>query len=247
MAKLYGLIGNPLSHSFSKAYFEKKFKKEKLINCIYNLYEIKEVELVLEVVNGNPSLLGLNVTIPYKEEIIPLLDSLDESALSIGAVNVIKIIENKLIGFNSDYYGFEQSLLKWLPSELSGINALILGSGGSAKAVKAVLIRNNISYTTVARKSSMNSITYRDLHESNHVAKNKLIINTTPVGMSPRTNEFPDIAYNQITSSHFVYDLIYNPAESFFLKKALAQEAQIKNGLEMLELQAEKSWEIWAS
>lgn len=247
MTKLYGLIGNPLSHSFSKEYFENKFDNEKLIGCIYNLYEIKEVELVLEVIKQNPSLLGLNVTIPYKEAIIPLLDSLDESALGIGAVNVIKIIENKLIGFNSDYYGFEKSLLKWLPDELSGLNALILGSGGAAKAVKAVLIKNNIGYTTVSRKSSMNSITYLDLKESNLIGENKLLINTTPVGMSPKVNECPDLAYNQLTSSHFAYDLIYNPSKSRFLKKAYAQGAHIKNGLEMLELQAEKSWEIWSS
>jgi len=247
MNKMYGLIGYPLSHSFSKKYFEDKFRNENLQDCIYSLFEIREVEMVLDVINENTSLQGLNVTIPYKETIIPYLSKLDESATKVGAVNVIKIEENTLVGYNSDFYGFEKSLLNWLPSDVSNVSALILGSGGAAKAVKAVFRANNINYTIVSRKSSSSSITYSELQKSALFSNHHLIINTTPLGMAPNLNESPKLPYEKITADHFVYDLVYNPIQSQFLQKSLAQGAKIKNGLEMLEFQADKSWEIWTS
>ena len=247
MGKLYGLIGYKLSHSFSKQYFEEKFLKEQLADHRYELFEIGNVQEIKRILEQNPNLDGLNVTIPYKESIIPYLDHLDKSAEKVGAVNVIKIENSSLTGYNSDFYGFQTSLFKWLPIDNENLSALILGTGGAAKAVKAVLTSNNIPFTMVSRRASIEAISYGDLKNSNLITENKLVVNTTPLGMAPNLDRYPDIPYKQIGKNHYVYDLIYNPSETMLLKKAGENGATIKNGLEMLELQAGKSWEIWTS
>lgn len=247
MANMYGLVGYPLSHSFSKKYFQDKFLQEGLDDHYYELFELQGIEEILGIIKNNPNLAGLNVTIPYKESIIPFLDHLDDSAKRVGAVNVIKIQNNSLTGYNSDFFGFESSLLNWLPLKTRDLKAVILGTGGAAKAVEAVFRANKISYKLISRTKTSNTLTYDELNTSSLIADSQLIINTTPLGMAPKIDDCPDISYDQLSDEHFVFDLIYNPAESKFLRKARIQEAMVKNGLEMLQLQAEKSWEIWTS
>ena len=240
--KKYGLIGFPLSHSFSKEYFNVKFLDENINDCHYKNYELKslnEFNLILK----EKDLLGLNVTIPYKEEIISYLDEIDEIAKKIGSVNVIKISRGRLIGFNSDYLAFNQTIKEWLPS--LKLSALILGSGGSSKAVKYALDNLNISYTIVSRNASANKISYDDLNKGNFFSENKLIINTTPLGMFPKLNSCPDIDFSQLNEENYVYDLIYNPEITDLLSRARKTGAKIKNGLEMLHLQAKISWDLW--
>ena len=247
MQNLYGLIGFPLTHSFSKKHFTEEFLTQGLANHEYELFPIERIENIRNIIHEHADLKGLNVTIPYKESVIPFLDNLNESAKQVGAVNVIKIKDGITTGYNSDFYGFQQSILNWLPHNYQHINALVLGTGGASKAVIAVLKSLSIECRLVSRKSSDKASTYASLNSSSRVAESKFIINTTPLGMNPKIEEFPDIPYSQITSDHFVYDLIYNPERTEFLNKCAAHGAKIKNGLEMLELQAEKSWEIWTS
>lgn len=247
MTKVYGLIGNPLSHSFSKKYFDAKFLKEGLADHDYNLFEISSINYLRVILDNNPGLAGLNVTIPYKESVIPFLDKLEESAKLVGAVNVIKIENGSLTGYNSDFYGFESSLLNWLPQNIIGLSALILGSGGGSKAVQAVLKANEIPFKVVSRNKTLDAYTYNELKTNSLITNNHLLINTTPIGMAPKIEACPDIPYEQLNKHHHVFDLIYNPSQSLFLEKALAKKASVKNGLEMLQLQAEKSWEIWTS
>ncbi len=245
MARVYGLIGYPLSHSFSKKYFTEKFAREGLAGHDYQLFEIRAIRELQNILDANPQLLGLNVTIPYKEAVIPYLHRLDPSAEKVGAVNVIKIRDKKLTGYNSDYYGFEQSLLAWLPEDHRHLKAIVLGTGGAAKAVTAVLTAHDIPYTLVSRRKAGQTITYAGLKSSDLMAESRLIINTTPLGMAPHTGQCPDIPYTRLGPGHFVYDLIYNPEQTELLHRAAARGATTKNGLEMLHLQAEKSWEIW--
>lgn len=240
---LYGLIGFPLSHSFSKKYFTEKFQKENIPNSKYELFEIKDVEQIIEIIKNNPDLKGFNITIPHKENIIQYLDDIDPAAKEIGAVNVVKIIDGKLKGYNSDYYGFLQSLLT-LIGKPSTIKALILGTGGAAKAVKAALNELNIPFKFVSRKKDGNNFSYQELNET-VLSDYKLIINTSPIGMYPNVDNCPEIPYHYLTSSHFLFDLVYNPEETTFMKKGIEKGAKTKNGLEMLHLQAEKAWEIW--
>ena len=247
MKRLYGLIGYPLTHSFSKKYFEDKFRQLNIKDCTYRLFEIKVIEALELIIQDNANLAGLNVTIPFKEQVLPYLDSLDESALKVGAVNVIQFEGDRRIGYNSDYYGFEKSLFPWIHEDKNNLTALVLGTGGAAKAVTAVLQSHNINFILVSRNKSANAITYDDLMNSSRVATSKLIINTTPLGMHPHINAYPEIPYQDIGHNHYVYDLIYNPSETLFLKKAKEAGAAVKNGQEMLILQAEKAWEIWSS
>lgn len=246
MPKLFGLIGHPLTHSFSKKYFEDKFSKEKLDNCRYELFDLKNISHIEKILMNNSDLVGLNVTIPYKESVIKYVDFLDSSAEKVGAVNVIKVRENGLSGYNSDFYGFHKSLINWLHGK-SIDSALIFGAGGASKAVCAALKEMEISYQIVSRSESKGDFLYDDLKKSGLIKDSQLLINTTPVGTFPKIDEAIPIPYNEITSDHFVYDLIYNPSISKFLSYASDRGAEIKNGLEMLELQAEKSWEIWNS
>ncbi|MEM9671462.1 MAG: shikimate dehydrogenase family protein [Cyclobacteriaceae bacterium] len=239
---LFGLIGYPLSHSFSKRYFSEKFQRENISDSRYELFEIQSIDNLPEVLK-QPNLRGLNVTIPYKQQVMQYVDELDPIAERIGAVNTVRIRGSRKSGFNSDYYGFRNSLLPWL-DEASISRALILGTGGASLAVVCVFQDLDIDYTYVSRKTSEKAISYSDLKKED-LSSYPLIINTTPLGMSPNINTFPDLDYQQLTSDHFCYDLVYNPEETAFMKLARERGAQVKNGLEMLHLQAEKSWEFW--
>ncbi len=241
--KKYGLIGHPLTHSFSKKYFTEKFEKEQLTDCEYHLFDISTINELTTVLKNNPELKGLSVTIPYKETVMAFLDKIDEEAKIIGAINTIKIENNKLIGFNTDYFGFKQSLKPFL--EISQERALILGTGGASKAVYHALTSLNINCLFVSRNPKQeNEISYNDVDE--YVIKHhQIIVNTTPVGTFPNINDKPAIDYSQITSKHLLYDLVYNPAETEFLKEGKLQGAIVLNGLQMLQLQAEKAWDIW--
>ncbi|MDD2961786.1 MAG: shikimate dehydrogenase [Muribaculaceae bacterium] len=242
---LYGLIGYPLGHSFSKDYFNQKFLAEG-INANYINFEIPDINFLMEIISENNNLNGLNVTIPYKEQVIPYLDELDDDARAIGAVNVIKFIKSKnsikLKGYNSDVIGFCNSIEPLL--RLHNTDALILGTGGAAKAVEFGLKKLGIGTQYVSRTRQENAITYDDLDEE-AMHKYTVIVNTTPLGMYPNVGQCPDIPYQYITPDHLCYDLLYNPDETLFLKKAKEKNAVIKNGLEMLLLQAFAAWNIW--
>ncbi len=244
--KTYGLIGYPLSHSFSKKYFSEKFLKEGIKGHRYELFPIESIELLPDVLAENPSLCGLNVTIPYKVAVLYFLNEIEEAAEKIGAVNCIAIRnfegEYYLKGYNTDAYGFEASLKPLLTAQHQ--KALVFGDGGAAKAVKYVLDKLQIEYTVVVRKDTPGCILYEAVTPE-ILATHKLLINTTPLGMSPHTETYPEIDYTLLGSEHLAYDLVYNPLETAFLKKAAAQGAVVKNGLEMLHKQAEKAWEIW--
>lgn len=248
--KQYGLLGKTLQHSFSKKYFTDKFEKESLPNCSYELYEIAEIALFPTLVANIPNLCGMNVTIPYKQQVIPFLSELDISASKVGAVNVIKFEKSgKTIGYNSDYYGFMQSLInltKAIKLDLKKANALLLGTGGASKAVAVALTDLGVSYKTVSRDSQKADYSYIDLNDL-IIKNNTIIVNCSPVGTFPDISQSPDLPYQALTSSHLLYDLVYNPVQTMFMTKGLAQKAIVKNGLEMLELQAEKAWEIWNS
>lgn len=243
----YGLIGYPLKHSFSISYFNEKFQSEN-INAEYVNFEIPRIEDFMEVVEENPNLRGLNVTIPYKEQVIPYLDELDKDTAKIGAVNVIKIIPQgkgdvKLVGYNSDIIGFTRSIEPLLQSH--HVKALILGTGGASKAVFHGLANLGIEATFVSRTKKSNDIlTYQELTPE-IMQEHTVIVNTTPLGMYPNVDACPDIPYDQLTPNHLLYDLLYNPHETLFMKKGMERGATVKNGLEMLLLQAFVSWEIW--
>jgi len=245
--KKYGLIGYPLTHSFSKKYFTEKFQNEKLWDCEYENFEIRNIEDLPALFNMYPDLLGFNVTIPYKESIMPYLDELSHVAKKVGAVNVVKISGNqRKVGFNSDYYGFRHSLENWLGTDKKNLKALVLGTGGAAKAVKCVLEDCNLPYRTVSRKSGKGDYTYADfVSYPEKISEYRLIINTTPLGMYPRLQEAPNLPFENMDATYYLYDLIYNPGKTLFLEKGETVGASIKNGYEMLVLQAEKSWEIW--
>ncbi|MFN3839884.1 MAG: shikimate dehydrogenase family protein [Cyclobacteriaceae bacterium] len=243
MEKVFGLIGSTVSHSFSKSYFDEKFFREGLRDHRYELYPLTTIQEFKKLVADTKGLTGLNVTLPYKEQVITFLDEIDSEAQKIGAVNVIKVKNGKLIGYNTDSEAFFETVSKWLPKDKK-ISALILGTGGSSKAVQQALTRLGIVHKTVSRSEGKADYTYDELTPK-IIKENKLIINTTPLGMSPNTDGLPPIGYENLTKDHYVYDLIYNPARTQFLQKAEIRGATIKNGLEMLHVQAEKSWQIW--
>lgn len=243
----YGLIGYPLGHSFSMGYFNEKFKAEH-IDATYVNFEIPSIDNFMGVIEENPNLCGLNVTIPYKQQVIPYLNELDKDTEQIGAVNVIKIIRQpkgkvKLVGYNSDIIGFTQSIEPLLrPTHKK---ALILGTGGASKAVFHGLKNLGIEPTFVSRtKKNEKVLTYEELTPE-IMATHTVIVNATPVGMFPKVDFCPEIPYDCLTSDHLLYDLLYNPNETLFMKKGEAQGAVVKNGLEMLLLQAFHAWEIW--
>ncbi len=241
--KTYGLVGKQISYSFSRGYFSDKFSKEAIASTYVNfdIPVIADIQTVL----SNTEIGGLNVTIPYKEQIIPYLDSLDPIAKKIGAVNVIKFDPNgNRIGYNSDYYGFKNSLTPHLHSNIK--KALILGTGGASKAIAYALESLGIQYTFVSRNPDEDQLAYHQL-DQDIIHDYKLIINCTPIGTHPNTDHYPDIPYEYLTTSHILYDLIYNPETTTFLKKGKEKGATIINGLKMLILQAEKAWEIWNS
>lgn len=245
MEKIFGLIGLTVSHSFSKSYFDEKFFREGLRDHHYELFPLNNVSEIEDLIKNTKGLAGLNVTIPYKEQVIPYLHEVDPAAKKIGAVNVIKIQNGQRKGFNTDMEAFYETIEKWLPKEKS-FKALILGTGGSSKSVQEALIKLKIPYKLVSREASRGNYTYQDLEKQPKIIRDSnLVINTTPLGMHPNTNTMPPIEYEQLTPDHYVYDLIYNPARTMFLQKAEMRGAVVKNGLEMLHVQAEKSWTIW--
>lgn len=239
----YGLIGKKLGHSFSKRYFTVKFTREGIANAVYELYELPTIAELPQLWHQKPDLVGLNVTVPYKEEVIPLLDELDEAAARIGAVNTIKIKAGKTTGYNTDYIGFRNSLEKFYPATINS-KALVLGSGGASKAVCAALEDLGINYTILSRNPEAGQLNYSSLTPE-LLGQYSLIINTTPLGMYPDTENCPAIPYQALTVAHYLYDLVYNPEETLFLKKGKEAGAQTINGLEMLYGQAEAAWQIW--
>ncbi|WP_138433802.1 shikimate dehydrogenase family protein [Winogradskyella algicola] len=238
----FGLVGKNISYSFSRGYFADKFTNEGLPHTYVN-FDLESIEELKEIIENTSNLKGLNVTIPYKEEVIPLLDKLNKRAKKIGAVNTIKLKKGKLIGYNTDYYGFKNSLKPHLKKHHK--RALILGTGGASKAIAHALKKLDIEYYYVSRtKKEGVTYTYSELTED-IIRSFQIIINCTPIGTFPNINECPNIPYDGITDKHILYDLIYNPEETKFLNCGKLKRATIINGLEMLKLQAEKSWEIW--
>jgi len=244
----FGLIGYPLGHSYSKRYFENKFEKLELDDHIYQLFEMEFLKEFPTLWSNQRDLVGVNVTVPHKENVIKFLDGLDMSAQKVGAVNVIKKEGGKLRGYNTDYFAFKDSLEDWLEdSEFEG-KALILGSGGASKAVSASLKDLEIPFSQASRMKSRGDISYDQLTNEPEIIKDfKLVINTTPLGMKPKVDTCPEIPYDLLDEGYWLYDLVYNPETTLFMKKGLARGAKVKNGYEMLISQAKKSWEIWRS
>jgi shikimate dehydrogenase len=258
--KKYGLIGYPLTHSFSKKYFTQKFLDENITDSVYDLYTLEHIKDLQDLLDQHPNICGLNVTIPHKQNVLKYLDWIEHDARNAGAVNCIRVIKQspllaafsgevgieghdfRLEGFNTDIYGFEQSLRPLLKGHHT--DALVLGDGGAAKAVKCVLQNLEINYKVVSRRPHGDNLLFKDL-KPKHIKSHKLIINTTPLGTAPNAEECPDIPYEAITDDHLLYDLVYNPPETLFLRKGAERGATPKNGYEMLVLQAERSWEIW--
>lgn len=244
--KRYGLIGFPLGHSFSSKYFTEKFAREGIKDALYENYPLEDLELFPKLIENTEGLSGLNVTIPHKTTIIRFLSETDKDASAVGAVNVIGITdergEKKLKGYNTDIYGFRESLLPHLGS--SHIKALILGTGGSSLAVRYVLTSLGINYVNVSRTPSSFNISYRDLTDD-LLSESTLVINTTPLGMYPEIEFCPDINYGVLSERHILYDLIYNPEMTKFMSKGEERGCKVIGGLQMLHLQAEKAWEIW--
>ena len=242
--KSFGLIGHPLEHSFSKKYFENKFEKEHL-DCSFSNFDLENLNNLDEIISENTDLQGFTITHPYKNEVIKHLDFIEENAKEIGAVNVVKIdSDRKLHGFNSDYIGFQGLLEDAIQDRKIG-RALILGTGGASKAVSFVLKNKNIDLQFVTRNIRLeNQISYSEL-KNDGFHDNELIINATPVGMHPNANNCLDLPFETLNSTNILIDLIYNPAETVFLKKGKLQGAKIYNGLKMLYLQADAAWEIW--
>ena len=246
---LYGLIGYPLSHSFSKRYFNEKFRREGLEDYHYELFPLEKIEALPALLKAHPGLRGLNVTIPYKQQVMSYLDKLEEGAASVGAVNTIKIREGRLTGYNTDVYGFERSLRQFLEDNeaaIAGLQALVLGTGGASKAVAFVLQKMGIQFQLVSRNNKPGTLTYQKLNET-LMQNHRLIINTTPLGMLPKVETYPEIPFQYIGPQHLLYDLVYNPEKTAFMARGSQQGAAVHNGLAMLHLQAEKAWEIWNS
>jgi shikimate dehydrogenase len=244
--KLYGLIGYPLGHSFSKQYFTEKFEREGLTDCFFEAFPIKSIGEFSALISANPLLKGLGVTIPYKEQVLQFVDELSDEVKFIGATNSIKITGNKLIAYNTDITGFEQSFSKGLQPVHT--KALVLGTGGASKAVQYVLKKSGIDFLVVTR----NEISKDGFIHYHHIGQKiisgyQVIINCTPVGMSPNENTAPEIPYHLLTKDHYLYDLVYKPAKTLFLQKGEERGAIIQNGYDMLLIQAEASWKIWNS
>lgn len=251
--KEYGLIGHPLGHSFSKKFFTDKFCREG-IDASYANFDIPDASMLMDIIQEHPNLVGVNCTIPHKESVMQILDSITPEAQEIGAVNVIKILRSKehstgtsernfkLIGYNSDIIGFKQSIAPLLNAYHR--NALILGTGGAAKAVAVGLRQLGLTHTYVSRSPKEGCLTYEDI-TTETMGKFQVIVNCTPVGMFPHTDEAPQLPYEALTPQHILFDLIYNPEETLFLRKGREKGATTKNGMDMLRLQALAAWDIW--
>ena len=243
----FGLIGYPLSHSFSKKYFTEKFRREHIDDCLYENFSLASIDALPGLLSSQPELIGLNVTIPYKQQVIPFLHSSNDVVQRIAACNCIHIKNGQLFGFNTDVYGFEYSLQRHLKPHHT--KALILGTGGASKAVEYVLQKHGISYKSVTRNPSFESdqyISYKEVTPT-VIEAHTLIVNTTPLGMYPNVDECPDLPYRFLTSKHYLFDLVYNPELTQFLLHGQQHNCIIKNGFEMLIIQAEENWKIWNS
>lgn len=240
----FGLIGFPLGHSFSKKYFTEKFARENRSDCVFELYEFPQVDNFRSVIEREKELEGLSVTIPYKEQIIPYLDALDPACERIGAVNCIRIREGKKVGYNTDYLGFKQSLTTWLGESIP--NALVLGTGGASKAVQQALRDLNVAFLLVSRTKQKEQLTYQDLREdTSWMQEYPLLINATPLGTYPHVEGMPELPLEQLDGRNLVYDLVYNPARTRLMQECISRGGKVKNGQDMLELQAEAAWKIW--
>jgi shikimate dehydrogenase len=245
--RTFGLLGRSLAHSFSQTYFSQKFDRLGLTDCHYELFELAEASELSHLLASQPDLAGLNVTIPYKEQIWPYLTRIASSAALVGAVNVIEFLpDGSLVGHNTDYIGFRESLRKFYPTQADNRRALVLGTGGAAKAVGVALRELGIPYWLVSRDSLGANLTYEELTPA-IVSAHSLIVNTTPLGTYPAVDECPALPYSALTPQHYLFDLIYNPRETLFLQRGQAAGAHVQNGFEMLELQAEAAWDIWNS
>lgn len=240
----FGLIGKNISYSFSRGYFTKKFSELGLEQHSYENFDLEQIDLFKNILEQNVDIKGFNVTIPYKEQIMPFLSKIDPEAKAIGAVNTIKIVKNETIGYNTDAYGFQKSIEPYLKNHHK--KALILGTGGASKAVAFVLNKLGIAYKFVSRNPKNDQLNYKDLSKE-VLSSYTVIVNCTPLGTYPNINEKPDIPYNFITEQHLLFDLIYNPEKTAFLLAGEQEGGEISNGSNMLEFQAEKSWEIWNS
>jgi shikimate dehydrogenase len=244
----FGLIGYPLGHSFSKKYFTEKFLREHISDCSYENYQLENLDTFSELVSSEKELFGLNITIPYKSEIIRFLDEIDAEAEEIGAVNVINIKRYpnkiKLYGYNSDVTGIRDTLLPFIGSSVT--NALVLGTGGSSRAVCYVLNKLGLKVDLVSRDRKPGTLIYSEIDKV-VLERTQIIINTTPLGMFPNISGMPDISYHNLNKNHILFDLVYNPEITSFLKRGAEQGCTILSGLKMLHSQAEKSWEIWNS
>ncbi len=242
--KLFGLIGFPLTHSFSKKYFDNKFDEEKITNCDFANFEIPQVNDIIPLIKQNPGLQGFAITIPYKQQILPYLDWMSDDVRQMSACNCVKIINGKLHGYNTDVTGFEISFKELLKPH--HLKALVLGTGGAAQAVIFTLKKMGIRYLSVSRNELANGIIYDDLNEA-LIEEYSIIVNTTPLGTYPKITEYPTIPYQYITPQHYLFDLVYNPPLTQFLLNGQEQGAAIKNGYDMLTIQAEENWKIWNS
>lgn len=238
----FGLIGRSLKHSFSRNYFTQKFQDLQITDCSYELFELQSIDQFPALVKSLPDLAGLNATIPYKEEVIPFLDELHPDVQQMGACNCILVRAGRLIGYNTDYIGFRDSLVPKLTKPHQ--QALVLGSGGASKAVRYALESLGMAVQTVSRSAATGNLTYEQLSEE-ILEEHTLIVNTTPLGMYPEVDAAPAIPYQWVTNEHFLFDVVYNPAKTKFLALGEERGAQIANGEEMLVLQAEANWKIW--
>lgn len=245
MERLFGLIGYPLSHSFSKRYFTEKFEREGIAGCRYELFPLEYIEDLPKLLKRQTTLCGLNVTIPYKQAVLPYLQELEAGAEAIGAVNTIRIANGKLTGYNTDAYGFIESLQRFLQeSDKQPPGALVLGTGGAAKAVVWALQQLGIPHLSVSRRVEPGCILYENI-DKERLTTYPLLINTTPLGMSPYTGACPPLPYDLLDRQNLLYDLVYNPEQTLFLQKGKQAGCHTTNGLEMLYLQAEKAWSVW--
>jgi len=242
--RLFGLIGYPLSHSFSQKYFTEKFERENIDGCKYSNFPITSIDQLRSVLSENTGLEGLNVTIPYKEKVISYLDEMSDVVKAIGACNCIKIKNGNLTGYSTDAPGFERSFIQNIKPWHT--QALVLGTGGASKAVQYVLSKIKMPFLVVSRTPAEKEISYDKINET-LIGHYKVIINTTPLGMQPHTESYPSLPYASLTKEHYLYDLIYNPSKTAFLELGEQRGATIQNGYDMLIYQAEESWQIWNS
>ena len=247
--KRFGLIGYPLGHSFSRSYFDEKFQKLGLDdNHTYDLFELEYLKDFPSLWERYPDLVGLNVTVPHKENVRRFLDRLDSSALKVEAVNVVKKEGDKLVGYNSDYYAFKMSMKNYFQDHEMVSKGLILGAGGASKAVESAFLELGVKYMVVSREKHKGDLTYEDLDEDHSLVSDVgMIVNTTPLGMHPNLDSKPSIPYDALRPEQYLYDLVYNPEETAFMSEGRSRGCRTKNGLEMLYLQAERAWEIWTS